>query len=124
MKLHIGSRSRTEGWTNFDIAAGPEVDYVGSCQDLAQFETATVDAIYASHVLEHLGFQTDLPRALAELFRVLKPGAPVMISVPDLDALCRIFIHPQLDVHGRFLVMQMMFGGVPISVSMKALKPV
>jgi len=34
-----------------------------------------------------------------------------MISVPDLDVLCRFFIRPDLDFKQRSFVMWMMFGG-------------
>jgi len=111
LKLHIGSRVRAAGWKNLDIEPGPEVDYVGDCKDLSQFPAASVDAIYASHVLEHLDYQAELLLALKEWFRVLKPGAPVMISVPDLEMLCRLFLSPQLDLGRRFQIMRMMFGG-------------
>jgi predicted SAM-dependent methyltransferase len=111
LKLHIGSRTRTEGWKTLDIEGGPEVDYTGNCKDLSQFAASSVDAIYASHVLEHLGYQEDLLRALREWFRVLKPGAPVMISVPDLETLCRLFLHPQSTADNRFQIMRIMFGG-------------
>ncbi|MGY8962261.1 MAG: hypothetical protein ACKVKT_01750 [Rhodospirillales bacterium] len=34
-----------------------------------------------------------------------------MISVPDLDVLCRLFIRPDIDMKQRSFVMWMMFGG-------------
>jgi len=33
------------------------------------------------------------------------------VSVPDLEALCRPFLHPELEPEARFHVMRMMFGG-------------
>jgi len=111
MKLHIGARTRADDWKTLDIAGGPEVDYVGNCKDLSQFATESVEVIYASHCLEHLAYQVDLLQALREWFRVLKPGAPVMISVPDLETLCRLFLQPQLSAKDRFQIMRMMFGG-------------
>jgi len=111
IKLHIGSRTHAAGWKTFDIEPGHEVDYVGNCKDLSQFSTSSVDAIYASHVLEHLDYQGELLPALKEWFRVLKPGAPVMISVPDLETLCRLFLNPQLNAEQRFHIMRIMFGG-------------
>jgi predicted SAM-dependent methyltransferase len=110
MKLHIGSRIRMDGWKTFNIEAGPEVDYVGNLKDLSQFPTASIDTIYASHCLEHISY-LDLKGALKEWNRVLKPGAPVMISVPDLETLCQLFLKPSLYIGDRFRVMQAMFGG-------------
>ncbi len=43
----------------------------------------TVDAVYASHMLEHLD-RTEARSFLAECRRVLKPGAILRLAVPDL----------------------------------------
>jgi ubiquinone/menaquinone biosynthesis C-methylase UbiE len=42
------------------------------------------DALYCCHCLEHL-YSHDVPKALAEFKRVLKPGAAALIRVPDLE---------------------------------------
>ena len=110
-RLHVGGRQALPGWTVFDIAVGPHVDVVGDCRDLSAFAAGSAADIYASHVLEHLGYLDDLPRALAEFHRVLAPGGRLLVSVPDLDALCRLFLDPALDIQERFHVMRMMFGG-------------
>ncbi|MDB5391966.1 MAG: hypothetical protein JWM11_7612 [Planctomycetaceae bacterium] len=34
-----------------------------------------------------------------------------MLSVPDLDILCRMFVDPNLKTQDRFLVMMFLFGG-------------
>jgi len=41
----------------------------------------------------------------------LMPGGRLRVSVPDLEILCRLFLHVGLDGAGRFHVMRMMFGG-------------
>lgn len=43
----------------------------------------TFDRALCLDVLEHLSFE-DQPKALAELFRVLKPGGELLVSVPNL----------------------------------------
>jgi predicted SAM-dependent methyltransferase len=111
MKLHIGSRARVEGWVSFDIRPGPEVDHVGDCHDLSRFGDGTVEAIYASHVLEHLSYRFELAPALTEWRRVLKPGGTAMISVPDFETLCGLFIYPKLNASERHFIMMMIFGG-------------
>ena len=88
------------------------MDHVGKAEDLSRFEDHTFAEIYASHVLEHLGYQSALPAALAEWHRVLKPEGLLMVSVPDLDTLCDLF--SQRDTFSsdeRFHLMRMMFGG-------------
>lgn len=50
------------------------------------FPSRTVDAIYSSHMLEHLSLEAALG-LLRECRRVLRPGGILRIAVPDLRAL-------------------------------------
>lgn len=111
IKLHIGGEEARAGWTILNVQDGPDVDAVGDCRDLSQYPDETVTEIYASHVFEHLGYLDDLPKALAECCRVLRPGGKLRISVPDFETLCRLFLHPQLDTEQRFAIMRIAFGG-------------
>ncbi len=111
IRLHIGGRERRDGWTILNIEPGPHVDHVGDCRDLSPFADGLVEEIYASHVFEHLGYFDELPQALAECRRVLKDGGRLQISVPDLEILCRLFLHPELKAEQRFHIMRIMFGG-------------
>jgi predicted SAM-dependent methyltransferase len=111
LRLHIGGTEAKEGWKILNIQAGPKVDFVGDCTDLGQFADASVDELYASHVLEHLGHQTELARALQGFHRILKPGGRAMISVPDFETLCRLFLDPRATMRDRFHVMRFVFGG-------------
>lgn len=111
-KLHIGGRTRAAGWEILNANPGPEVDHVGNANDLSRFPDATFGEIYASHVLEHLDYQGELANSLREWLRVLEPGGKVYISVPDMDALARLFLEKELlTLDERFFVMRMMFGG-------------
>lgn len=109
-KLHIGGKEAKPGWKILNIQPGACVDYVGDISDLSQFPDATFKVVYASHVLEHVA-QCDMISTLSGLYRILSPGGRLMISVPDLEALCRLFVRPELDRVSRFQVMRMMFGG-------------
>jgi predicted O-linked N-acetylglucosamine transferase (SPINDLY family)/predicted SAM-dependent methyltransferase len=111
LRLHIGGKEKKDGWKILNIQPGPDVDYVGSCAELGQFADGSVQQIYASHVLEHLGYREQLPRALAEFHRVLAPGGSARISVPDFEMLCRLFLDPRLAAGERLAVMRMAFGG-------------
>lgn len=52
------------------------------------YADGSVDECYASHILEHFSFyETDA--ILAEFVRVLKPGGPLRIAVPDMTMLGR-----------------------------------
>jgi len=110
VRLHVGGQQEAEGWHILNIQPGPSVDIVG-CVTSIPCETESVDEIYASHVCEHLSYQNELAIALAEMFRVLKPGGRLMVSVPDLDILCRLFISPHLSEQDRYHIMRIMMGG-------------
>lgn len=111
IRLHIGGRQKREGWMILDALPGPIVDFVGNCNDLSFLADGSCAEVYASHVLEHLGYDVELPTTLIGIYRVLKPGGRLRVAVPDLEMLCRLFINPALDGDARFQVMRMMYGG-------------
>lgn len=111
-RLHIGGTVACEGWEVLNAVPAAWVDHVGQAEDLSRFADGTFAEVYASHVLEHLGYQSALPAALAEWYRVLAPEGRLMVSVPDLDTLCELY--SRRDSFGpeeRFAIMRMMFGG-------------
>lgn len=111
LRLHIGGKTPHPEWTIVDAQPGPHVQHVLSCANLAPFANETVAEIYASHVLEHLGYQSELMQALSEFHRVLVPHGVLRVSVPDLKVLCSLFTDETLQTQERFHVMRMMFGG-------------
>jgi len=110
MNLHIGGAVPRPGWKILNIAPGPGVDYAGDLRDLSQFQDASLDNVYASHVLEHIPQAQVLP-ALAGIHRVLRRHGNLMLSVPDLAALCRLYLEPGASAAIRWHAMRMMFGG-------------
>ncbi len=52
---------------------------------------SSVDAVYHSHVLEHLDRGAALP-FMRDIYRVLKPGGVHRVVVPDLEADCRYYL--------------------------------
>ena len=110
LKLHIGGQVRRDGWTVIDANPAETTDIVSDCADLSMIGDGAAAEIYASHVLEHLGF-ADVPRALAEWFRVLQPGGQVRISVPDLARLGPTLAHPKLTPEVREWIISVIYGG-------------
>ncbi len=111
MRLHIGGSIRKDGWTVLNVQPGPHVDIVGGCTDLSMIADGAAEDVYASHVLEHLSYAQELPKALAEIFRVLRPGGRFCVAVPDFELLCRMFLHPQAQPNDRWEIMRRIFGG-------------
>ncbi len=111
-RLHIGGQVRADGWEVLNANPGPAVDHVGDARDLRQFADGTFQEIYASHVVEHLDYKDELVTTLREWRRVMAGGGRLYVSVPDLAQLASLFVSKgELDIHERFHVMRMMFGG-------------
>lgn len=68
--------------TRLDIDPAMSPDIVASMVDMG--EIGEFDAILCRHALEHL-YPHEVPIALGEFRRVLKPGGFVMVFVPDLQ---------------------------------------
>lgn len=113
MKLHIGGQESHPEWKIFDVESRPEVDYISNAGDLSQFEEESIEAIYASHVLEHFyhSLDNEMITTLTEWYRVLKKGGQLMISVPDLQTLGWLYCRPDVDVMTRMHLMRIIFGG-------------
>jgi SAM-dependent methyltransferase len=65
-----------------DIDPGVQPDVVASMLDMG--DIGGFDVVYSSHSLEHV-YPHEVPVALAEMFRVLKPGGLAVVVVPNLD---------------------------------------
>lgn len=113
IRLHVGGKEPHPDWKILDIEARPEVSFVGNASCLEQFEDNSVEAIYASHILEHFyyGLNNELITTLTEWHRVLQPGGKLFISVPNLQVLCWLYLHPSLVPLEKHHIMRIMFGG-------------
>ncbi len=106
--LHVGcGNSRKPGvgrgfqdcdWREIRLDIDPAVapDVVASMLDMDLVPTAAVDGVYSSHNIEHL-YPHEVPLALAEFFRVLKPDGLLVLTCPDLQSLCRLVVEDKLD---------------------------
>ncbi|MBN8524996.1 MAG: methyltransferase domain-containing protein [Planctomycetes bacterium] len=111
-RLHIGGTVRKEGWEVLNANPGPHVDHLGNAKDLSQFPDGTFGEVYASHVLEHFDHAREVQPVLCEWARVLAPDGRMLVAVPDLDVLCRLFLDRQrLSSEDRHFVTMMIYGG-------------
>jgi SAM-dependent methyltransferase len=96
--LHVGcgpqNKSGLKGFNadhwkeiRFDIDQSVNPDIQGTLTDMKDVKTASMDAIYSSHNIEHI-FPHEVPIALREFNRVLVDDGMVVITCPDLQSVC------------------------------------
>ena len=104
--LHVGcgpiKKTLVKGFSNdvwseirLDIDEKVNPDIVGTLTDMNSVETASVDAIYSSHNIEHL-YPHEVPLALNEFNRVLKDDGIVVLECPDLQQVCEAVANDKL----------------------------
>ncbi|MDB9486561.1 class I SAM-dependent methyltransferase [Dolichospermum circinale CS-537/01] len=73
---------KAEGFIGVDIIAGDQVDVIANLNGSFPFPDHSVDFIKAYDIIEHL---PDRIQTMNEIWRILKPGGIVDISVPSTD---------------------------------------
>lgn len=83
LRTGLVSRSHDQRWpeniTVMDVTKG------------LPYASASVDAVYSSHMLEHI-YLDQAERLVREFCRVLRPGGVCRLALPDGEALVRTFL--------------------------------
>jgi predicted SAM-dependent methyltransferase len=92
MLLNIGCGNTFHSdWINLDlISRHPQVQQHDLTSGIP-FDDVTFDAVYHSHVLEHLTKES-AERLISECFRLLKPGGVLRIAIPDLAEIAKNYL--------------------------------
>ena len=104
--LHIGCGPKTilqikgfdpSDWQEirFDIDPYVKPDVIGTLTDMSALESDSVDAVFSSHNIEHL-YPHEVPLALKEIFRVLKPSGFLLLTCPDIQSVSEMVAKDQL----------------------------
>jgi predicted SAM-dependent methyltransferase len=93
IKLNIGSGDHKgeNGWTNLDYNYGADVAW-----DLSwgiPFSDNRVSEAHSTHIFEHFDYGS-LVFVLKEIHRILKPGAPLTICVPNARLYIEGYLKP------------------------------
>lgn len=94
--LHEDFRGPEWHEVRLDVDPGVKPDVVASVTDMSPVPDASVDAVYSHHNIEHI-FAHEVPRALAEFLRVLKPGGELRIATPDLQGVAQAIAAGRLE---------------------------
>jgi hypothetical protein len=107
-----------EAWQEIRLDIDPIAtpDVVGSIIDMGSlFPAQSFAAVWSSHILEHL-YPHEVPVALSEFRRVLKPDGFALITSPDLESVASLILDHGLDhvaytsPAGPISVLDMLFG--------------
>jgi predicted SAM-dependent methyltransferase len=78
-------------WVNLDAVPAAEDVIAHDVRSPFPFPDASFDAVYGSHVLEHLEPSAGA-RLLLECRRVLRPSGVIRVAVPDLEVIVRLYL--------------------------------
>ena len=106
--LHVGCgpKDKTQTTRGFNSDAWREIrldidetvspDLVGTMTDMGSVPSNSMDAIFSAHNIEHL-YAHEVPLALAEFLRVLKPEGFLVVTCPDLQSVCALVAEDKLS---------------------------
>jgi predicted SAM-dependent methyltransferase len=107
-------------WREIRLDIDPAVrpDVISSIADMGAVMSASVDAIWSSHNLEHI-HRHEVPTALREFLRVLKPTGLLLLTLPDLQQVAEVVAADQLEEQaylspsGPVTPLDMIYGHTP-----------
>ena len=116
--LHV--RFHGPEWREIRVDIDPAVapDFVCSIAALTPIASEAVDAVWSSHNLEHI-YRHEVPAALSEFCRVLKPGGLLLLTIPNLQKAAEFVAQDQLEHEiyrspaGPITPLDMIFGHTP-----------
>ena len=85
-------------WREVRLDIDPEVapDILASITEMSVVADGSADAVYSAHNLEHLHAH-EVPLALREFHRVLRPDGFVLVTVPDLQRAATLIAEDRLE---------------------------
>jgi SAM-dependent methyltransferase len=85
------------GWLEIRLDIDPTVapDIITSITNMPAIGSSTIDAVWSAHNIEHL-YPHEVPLALAEFRRVLKPDGFLLLTLPDLQQVAALVAEDRL----------------------------
>lgn len=94
--LHLGAGAeKIENLINCDLYH-EEADQKVDALSMPEFEKGSVDYIESHHMLEHFDF-SETEKALNEWSRVLKKKGVLVLTIPDIDKVCLLWLIAQYN---------------------------
>lgn len=95
-KLHPSFRGEDWFELRYDIDPDVRPHIIGDIRDMAMLPDASVDAVWSSHNIEHL-YPHDVPVALKEIYRVIRPRGHFLVTLPDIQTVATYVAHGGLE---------------------------
>lgn len=93
ISLNVGSGGRgLSNWINTDITYHKDTYFRMDLRRKLPFKDGSVKRIFAEHVIEHIEFRQNLPKALSEFHRILEDGGTLRIIVPNAKRFIEAYI--------------------------------
>jgi SAM-dependent methyltransferase len=116
----LHSAYQSAEWRELRLDINPDVnpDVLCSMTDMHPIASGTIDAVWSSHNLEHLQ-RHEVPIALAEFRRVLRPGGEMLLTLPDLQRIAELVATDGLEDEaynspaGPITPLDMIYGHTP-----------
>jgi Methyltransferase domain len=117
-------------WREIRADTDPDVhpDFIAGLTDMHVISDGSVDAVYSSEAIENL-YPHEVPLALREIHRVLKPTGFTLIRLPDLQEVARHVAEGKLEEPlyispiGPITPLDILYGHRPSMASGNAFKP-
>jgi SAM-dependent methyltransferase len=116
--LHSSFLSSEWRELRLDINPAVQPDILCSMLDMAPVASSSIDAVWSSHNLEHL-YRHEVPVALREFLRVLRPGGFALLTLPDLQTIAELIVADALESEayrspsGPITPLDMIYGHTP-----------
>jgi predicted SAM-dependent methyltransferase len=98
IKINMGCGWRNFGkdWVHIDGGDYKHLDH-NNVRELSQFESNSVELIYASHVIEYFD-RFEVIDLLNEWKRILKPYGVLRLAVPNYAVLSKLYLSGQVNI--------------------------
>ncbi len=94
LEIGSGDAPEVDGSTRLDVRSMAGIDLVQPATDLSNLDDDTFDRVIARDVIEHLGWR-DVPVALREWMRVVRPGGVLEVETPNALELAQQIVSPE-----------------------------
>jgi predicted SAM-dependent methyltransferase len=93
LSLNVGTGGRgLPNWVNTDALYHRDTTLILDIRKKMPFADDSVKRIFAEQIIEHIDFRDEIPRCLAEFYRILEVGGTLRVIVPDAERYLEAYV--------------------------------